>query len=312
MMFKVKGEITMKTLIRGEKAKLVDYTSQLQLEVEVSINAPFEIDFTCFGLNEQRQLQDDRYMVFYNQMQSPNEEIRLQNEQGRSRFSIDLSKLPASIPYLVFTATIDDANTMNKIQSGSFVVKANNHVILQYHFSPSDFDQQKAIIMGEVYYKSLWRIASIGQGFDGGLAALLTSFGGTAAEEPPQSVVQPSPVNNKKILLEKRLEKEAPHLLDLSKKALISLEKVGLAQHQAKVALCLDISGSMSRLYSSGKIQHFVERILALATRFDDDGSIDIFLFGKNAHDAGELTISNVNGYLTELFTLGTSFNLVF
>ena len=65
----------MKTLIRGEKVKLAEYTNMLQLEVEVSIKAPFEIDFTCFGLNEQRVLQDDRYMVFYNQLQSPNNEI---------------------------------------------------------------------------------------------------------------------------------------------------------------------------------------------------------------------------------------------
>lgn len=289
--------MTMKTLIRGEKVKLTDFTNVLQLEVEVSIQAPFEIDFTCFGLNEQRQLQDDRYMVFYNQLQSPNNEIRIQNEQGKSRFTINLSKLPPSVPYLVFTATIDGKHTMNQIEYGSFVVKANNSIMMQYQFSPSDFEQQKAIIMGEIYYKSLWRVASIGQGFDGGLAALLTSFGGVIAEEPPIA----APVNDKKIQLEKRLEKEAPHLLDLSKKALISLEKVGLQQHQAKVALCLDISGSMANLYASGKIQHFVERILAMATRFDDDGSIDIFLFGKNAHDAGELTITNSQNFLKQI-----------
>lgn len=289
--------MTVKTLIRGEKVKLADYTNVLQLEVEVSIQAPFEIDFTCFGLNEQRQLQDDRYMVFYNQLQSPNTELRIENGHGKSKFTIDLSKLPSSVPYLVFTATIDGDQMMNQIEQGSFVVKANNSIILQYHFSSSDFQQQKAIIIGEIYYKSLWRIAGVGQGFDGGLAALLTSFGGEMAEEP----VVAAPVNEKIIQLEKRLEKEAPYLLDLSKKALISLEKVGLQQHQAKVALCLDISGSMANLYASGKIQHFIERILALATRFDDNGSIDIFLFGKNAHDAGELTIANNQNYLGQL-----------
>lgn len=287
----------MKMLIRGEKVKLADFTNLLQLEVEVSINAPFEIDFTCFGLNEERQLQDDRYMVFYNQLQSPNNEIRIQNEHRKSKFTIDLSKLPSTVPYLVFTATIDGNETMNQIEGGSFIVKTNNSVLMQYQFSSTDFQQQKAIIMGEIYYKTLWRVASIGQGFDGGLAALLTSFGGMMAEEPAVA----APVNDKKVQLEKRLEKEAPHLLDLSKKALVSLEKVGLQEHQAKVALCLDISGSMANLYSSGKIQHFIERILGLATRFDDNGSIDIFLFGKNAHDAGELTIGNNQNYLNQL-----------
>lgn len=302
-MHHLKERSTIKALIRGEKLKLADYTAQTQLEIEVAINAPFDIDFTCFGLNEQHQLEDDRYMIFYNQLKSPADEIQLQSgHNGASKFTVDLAKLPSTVQYLVFTATIDTNNTMSQIQSGSMIVKANNAVILQYHFSPTDFNQQKAIIIGEIYYKSLWRVASIGQGFDGGLEALLTSFGGVAAEEETQAVAQPiSPATDQKILLEKRLEKEAPHLLDLSKKAKISLEKVGLQQHRAKVALCLDISGSMARLYSSGKIQHFAERILALATRFDDDGAIDIFLFGKNAHDAGELTIGNINIFMNQL-----------
>lgn len=288
----------MKTLIRGEKVKLNDFTQHVQLDVEISIQAPFEIDFTCFGLDEQKQLRDDRYMVFYNQLQSPQREISLTSEsQGRSQFSIHLSALPATIPYLVFTAAIDGQQTMNQIASGSFQVKAAGTVILQYNFSGADFQQQKAIIIGEIYYKSLWRVASIGQGFDGGLAALLTHFGGVAAEEAATTVTAPQ-AEDKKVLLEKRLEKEAPYLLDLSKKAKISLEKVGLQQHSAKVALCLDISGSMAKLYSTGKIQHFAERILALATRFDDDGAIDIFLFGKNAYYAGELTIENAKNFI--------------
>lgn len=302
----------MKTLIRGEKVKLSDYTQAVLLEIELAIDAPFEIDFTCFGLNAERQLKDDRYMVFYNQVVSPNQEIRLQQQATKSQFRIDLAKVPTNIPYLVFTATIDGPQTMNQIRSGSFVVKANGQQIFTYSFGTSDFQQQKAIIIGEIYYKSLWRVASIGQGFDGGLAALLTSFGGEIAEEtapaaqvsPAAAVAATTPtpaIHNKKVLLEKKMQQEAPHLLDLSKKALISLEKVGLQEHAAKVAICLDISGSMSNLYKSGKMQHFVERILALGTRFDDDGSIDVFLFGKNAHDAGELTISNSRSFINGL-----------
>lgn len=299
----------MKNLIRGEKVKLSDYTSDNQLDVDIKITANFDIDITCFGLDTQKQLTDDRYMVFYNQLASPLHEIRLHSSgNGSGTFSIDLSKLPPSIQYLVFTATIDGDGTMGMIQSGAITIKSKGQPILNYVLNASDFNNEKAIVITEVYYKSLWRVAAVGQGFDGGLAALLTSFGGVVAEEQAQTTPQPnvgpvpvSTTNDKKILLEKKLEQEAPKLLDLSKKAKISLEKVGLQHHNAKVALCLDISGSMSSLYSSGKIQDFAERILALGTRFDDDGSIDIFLFGKNAHDAGELTISNFNGFVNRL-----------
>lgn len=296
----------MKHFVRGEKVKLSDYTPDSQLEVTVQIASDFDIDITCFGLDANKQLTDDRYMIFYNQLESPLAEIRLASSgNGSGSFSIDLSKLPPSVQYLVFTATIDGDGTMDKIREGSITIQAKGQHLLTYELRGADFKNEKAIIIAEMYYKSLWRVAAVGQGFDGGLAALLTSFGGEAGEEqssvPPSQSTPPPPTNDKKVLLEKRLEKEAPKLLDLSKKAKVSLEKVGLQHHNAKVALCLDISGSMSRLYSSGKIQAFAERILALGTRFDDDGSIDIFLFGQHAHDAGELTISNFDGFVNRL-----------
>ncbi|MBP0019326.1 MAG: VWA domain-containing protein [Cyanobacteria bacterium SBLK] len=102
------------------------------------------------------------------------------------------------------------------------------------------------------------------------------------------------------ISLEK-IEKEAPQLIDLAKKADVSLKKANLKQHRAKVALCLDISGSMSSLYSSGKIQQFAERILALGCQFDDDGAINIFLFGANSHDAGDMNLRNFQNFIGNL-----------
>ena len=304
----------MKTLIRGEKVNVSDYTSATQLEVEVNVSSNFEIDITCFGLDQKKQLTDDRYMIFYNQLNSPSNEIQLQNlGNGSGTFRIDLAKIPSSIQYLVFTATIDGNGTMGMISNGFLKIKAGHQTLLDYSFNGNDFKNEKAVIITEIYhYKSLWKVSSVGSGFDGGLAALLSSFGGIAAEEQAPVVAVPAsasapaptpapPVLDKKILLEKKMEQKAPKLLDLSKKAKISLEKVGLQDHNAKVALCLDISGSMSKMYRSGKIQEFVERILALGTRFDDDGSIDVFLFGKNAYDAGEITIDNFNGSVDRL-----------
>ena len=54
----------------------------------------------------------------------------------------------------------------------------------------------------------------------------------------------------------------------------------------------------MSGLYASGVIQKFAEKILALGCRFDDDGAIDIFLFGGNAHNAGEMTLDNFQDFI--------------
>jgi hypothetical protein len=49
-----------------------------------------------------------------------------------------------------------------------------------------------------------------------------------------------------------------------------------------------------------GVIQKFAERILALGCRFDDDGSIDIFLFADRACNAGEMKIGNLQAQLIQ------------
>lgn len=86
-------------------------------------------------------------------------------------------------------------------------------------------------------------------------------------------------------------------LLDLTKKAAVSLEKQGLGEHTARVALCLDISGSMNSLFRSGKVQALVERVLALGLRFDDNGEVDVFLFGSRGHQAEAVGAGSHHGW---------------
>jgi tellurite resistance protein TerA len=73
-----------------------------------------------------------------------------------------------------------------------------NHVMLEqagqmlatYTFDGSAFDSERTIMLLQVYRKNeVWRINAIGQGFHGGLSALVTHFGGEvvddkAAEKP--------------------------------------------------------------------------------------------------------------------------------
>ncbi|WP_246239474.1 vWA domain-containing protein [Paenibacillus anseongensis] len=47
----------------------------------------------------------------------------------------------------------------------------------------------------------------------------------------------------------------------------------------ARVGLVLDISGSMQPLYKNGTVQEVVERILAVACKFDDNATLDIWIY---------------------------------
>ncbi len=291
------------SLSRGQKIKLADLTSSLQLRAQISAQgAGLTFDFSCFGVDANGKLSDDRYFVFYNQKASPEGALKLESD---SVFALDLAKLPEAIQKLVFVATIDGSGTMANLDRGAFSLFAGGSEVAQFVLQGSDFGSEKAIMVAEIYLKDVWRVAAVGQGFAGGLDAVLAHFGGQQAEEAvpvaPPSAPPAKPVNLKKVELEKKMERQAPQLVSLAKKAQVSLEKVGLSQHTARVALCLDISASMSGLYRAGKIQRFAEKVLALGTRFDDDGAIDVFLFGSSAHEAGGMGIDNFKDFVPQM-----------
>ncbi|MDO4264178.1 MAG: VWA domain-containing protein, partial [Deinococcus sp.] len=103
-----------------------------------------------------------------------------------------------------------------------------------------------------------------------------------------------------KVLLDKA-ERQAPALVSLIKQASVSLEKRGLGEARYRVNLVLDISGSMHREYDNGAVQRLAERALALATRLDDDGMVEMYLFGERPHRRGSLSLDNVGGFVDRL-----------
>ena len=87
-------------------------------------------------------------------------------------------------------------------------------------------------------------------------------------------------------------------IIDLSKKAAFAANKHGIEGQRAQVVLVLDISASMNALYKSGAIQRVIERMLGLAVTFDDDGQIDVLLFGTNAYPLPPVTLDEMEGYV--------------
>ncbi len=86
------------------------------------------------------------------------------------------------------------------------------------------------------------------------------------------------------------------HIVDLRKKAAFMVNKHGLEGQCAQVVLVLDISKSMNRLYKDGTVQRVIERMLALALNFDDDGQIDLMLFGTRAYQLPAVTLDDIEG----------------
>jgi hypothetical protein len=98
-----------------------------------------------------------------------------------------------------------------------------------------------------------------------------------------------------------KISAHAPTLLSLAKTAIEVVDLSGLNGQKAKVAVALDYSGSMQDVYKSGAMQRLVEKALALATQFDDDGSIDFFVFDSTAAYLGEISIDDFAGSVDRL-----------
>jgi stress response protein SCP2 len=314
-------------LLKGSNA-LISASRQEGIIVHVSWNVPehYDVDASAFMLNSKGVVPNDDSMIFFNQPASPDNAVHFYPE--KQVFTLALSKLNPAIEKIAFTLTLYEGlerkQAFKNLTQAMIQVFKDKEELARYELSGTELNQETALIFAELYLnKEQWKFRAVGQGFNGGLAALCGHFGVSVAEE--QATAQPipviaeanktAPVTSKMISLEKKL-KDKPALLSLAKQAHVSLEKVKLTQHRAKVAICLDISGSMYSLYSSGKIQRLAEKVLALGCQFDDDGMIDVFLFGERAYHAENMGIDNFPGFtkrLLERYPLegGTSYGKV-
>ncbi|MBI2373381.1 MAG: TerD family protein [Deltaproteobacteria bacterium] len=214
----------MQQLTRGQKGKLADLGSPDRVDIAVSLAPPGSqvIDVSCFGLDEKGQLSNDQYFVFFNQKRSPEGAIEMVGARHGAGecFSLDLSRLPSTIKKLVFTAAIDGEGTMGGLGECRVDVVVSGNSAARYSFSGKDFGAEKALMLFEVYHKDVWRFSPVGQGFNGGLSALLKNFGGEeiAPAAPAPAVPQPAPaspppkVNLGKVTLDKKGSKGTVNL----------------------------------------------------------------------------------------------------
>jgi stress response protein SCP2 len=292
---------------RGERVALADLLGA-DGPFELRLHAPMgrgasTIDWACFAVDGSGRLADDRWFVFYNQLRSPDGAVELVGRSPGGVLRVDPGALPTWAERLVVTAAIDGPDTMAELMYARAELAARGApgatqgapAVCRLDVGGGSFDTERAIIFAEVYRRDgRWRVSFVAQGFAGGMDALLEHFGGEVADAAPAPPAPPAP--------EAAPATEAPaRLVSLAKAAQVSLAKRGLDRHTAQVALALDISLSMRRQYESGRIQRLAERVLALATRFDDDGQVEVFLFAGKAYHFGPLSLANVEGFTHEL-----------
>ena len=270
--------------------------------IKFTRHSSVEVDISCFALDAAGKLISDDYMVFYNQPASPCGQIKLThyqsqpsaNKELQAQFEVNLLALPTTVDSLYFVLSAD--TPLNQIQSLSMTLCQPSDKA-QADYLPADFAQQQASMLIQLYRKNgVWRLANVAQGFNGGLSAIVKHFGGDVEEDAqPAATIHTAKPSLEKIMLEK-----APKLVNLAKKASISLEKRQLNQLTAKVALVLDATGSMNHQYKDGRVQEVINRLLPIGVSFDDNQAIDCWAFGKKVAYLGDVDLNNYEDFINK------------
>lgn len=300
-------------LSRGANAALSGATVTLTCRWSPDRPGGPEMDAALYICGAGGKVRGDADMVFFNQPTGAGGAVRLDTADRTATAILDLAAIPPDVEKVALTLTTDGA-PFSTVGPLSTSLQDGPTVLLM----PVDTTgmTETSLIVTEVYRRNgAWKVRSVAQGFAGGLKPLAESFGVEVEDETlpaPLSgtpgipkVAAPTKVDIAKKLVS--LEKQAPALVSLVKAAHVSLEKRNVANTTAKVALCLDISGSMLPLFRSGAVQQLVDRIMALGFTFDDDGEIDVFCFDDRTINHGPVTLA---GYRTLAADLKARYDL--
>lgn len=182
---------------KGQRTPVSQLVTGQSFQLAVSTVGALVVDVSCFGLDTQQKLSDERYMTFFNQPKTPCGGVAIVPSTGKdtATFQLNLALLPATIDRLVITAAIDGSGTMNQLRDGSYLrFVANGQESSRFNFSGKDFAEEKALMLGELYRKNgEWRFCAIAQGFNGGLDALVKHFGGAVAAPSAPASPPPTP-----------------------------------------------------------------------------------------------------------------------
>lgn len=296
----------------------INESTQLQVTIQCT-SSPSPLDVSCFMVNEEGKVPSDDYFVFYNQTADPHQSVHLQQaEELKSSFVLDTNQLrQAPVEKCVFTATLDAGGTFADVQAGQAIVQAGSQ---QITYEIKQVTAETALILIEIYkYRDGFKVRAIGRGFFGGLQPLAESFGveiesndTSEAEQVLLTAQAEVAAASPEVLAPVAVPNTVHPPLNLTKidllkrKVTLSLQKKKIEPIQARVAVVFDASGSMYHLYRKGIVQEAFERILAIASAFDDNGELDVWFFAKDFLRAPSVTARDFENYIERTYTLGS------
>jgi tellurium resistance protein TerD len=149
----------------------------------------FDLDASVFMLNANGKIPNEKYFVFYNNLQSPDGSVK---HLGDSRtgegtgddetVEIDLSKIETTVQEIVFIVTVHEADSrrQNFGQVRNSLIRiydqATNKEVAKYELEEG-FSRETALEFGRLYKKDgEWRFQAVGQGYNSGLQSFVDKY----------------------------------------------------------------------------------------------------------------------------------------
>ena len=159
-------------------------------DLRATDGADFDLDASAFLLTDSGKVRGDQDFIFYNNTKSSDGSVEHMgdNRTGEGEgddevVAVNLDNVPADVQKVVVAVTIHDAESRRQnfgmVQSAFIrVVNAeSNNEIARYDLS-EDASTEAAMVFGEVYrHNNEWKFRAVGQGFNGGLGPLASSYG---------------------------------------------------------------------------------------------------------------------------------------
>ncbi len=150
----------------------------------------FDLDAAAFMLTDSGKTSCSEDFVFYGNLKHPSGSVEHMGDNltgagdgDDEQIKVDLSAVPANITKIAFTATIYEAEArhQNFGQVSNAFIRIYNETtgeeLLRYDLG-EDFSIETAVVFGELYKNNdEWKFNAIGNGYQGGLAALCGSYG---------------------------------------------------------------------------------------------------------------------------------------
>lgn len=149
----------------------------------------FDLDATAFLLGENGKCPSEGYVVFYNNLESPDKSVRHSGDNRTGEgdgddetIFVNLGTIDAKVSEVVVAVTIDqaEARRQNFGQIRNAFIRiydaSNGQELLKYELD-EDFSTETAVEFGRIYKRSgAWKFEAIGRGRTGGLEALANQY----------------------------------------------------------------------------------------------------------------------------------------